>query len=63
MARSSMPAAPTIRPSRVRPPQIAADPDRRPLLRAEWFAEFFNTTTSPKGHGFNLVDRKARPAR
>ena len=39
------------------PPRIAADPARRPLVRAEWFAEFFNTTTHPKGHGFDLVDR------
>jgi len=39
------------------PPQIDADPLRRPLLRAEWLAEFRDTTTSPKGHGFDLVDR------
>ena len=38
-------------------PRIAPDPDRRPLVRSEWFAEFFNTTSSPKGHGFDLVDR------
>lgn len=40
-----------------RAPQIAPDPDRRPLVRADWFAEFFNTTTQPVGHGFHLVDR------
>jgi len=40
-----------------RAPKIAADPDRRPLVRADWFAEFFNTTTQPVGHGFHLVDR------
>jgi metallophosphoesterase (TIGR03768 family) len=40
-------------------PAIAPDPGRRPLPRAEWFAQFFDTTTSPKGHGFNLVDRGA----
>lgn len=38
-------------------PPVAPDPDRRSLARSEWFAEFFNTTTSPRGHGFNLVDR------
>lgn len=37
------------------PPKVVADPDRRPLRRAEWIREFFNTTTSPKGHGFDLV--------
>jgi len=39
------------------PPVVVADPDRRPLLRAEWMEEFFHTTTSPVGHGFDLVDR------
>jgi metallophosphoesterase (TIGR03768 family) len=38
------------------PPKVAADPNRRSLLRTEWIQEFFNTTTSPVGHGFNLVD-------
>lgn len=37
------------------PPKVVADPDRRSLHRTEWIQEFFNTTTSPKGHGFNLV--------
>ncbi|MEI6624676.1 MAG: TIGR03768 family metallophosphoesterase [Actinomycetes bacterium] len=37
-------------------PKVAADPGRRSLLRKEWVQEFFNTTTVPKGHGFNLVD-------
>jgi metallophosphoesterase (TIGR03768 family) len=37
-------------------PRVVADPSRRSLLRKEWVQEFFNTTTSPKGHGFNLVD-------
>ncbi len=41
-----------------RPPTIAADPNRRSLLRTEWIQEFFTTTTNPVGHGFNLVDRK-----
>jgi len=40
------------------PPRIAADPDRRPLLRADYLAEFLDTTTTPKGHGFNLVERQ-----
>lgn len=38
------------------PPKVVADPDRRSLHRMEWIQEFFNTTTSPVGHGFNLVD-------
>ncbi|MGO9015439.1 MAG: TIGR03768 family metallophosphoesterase [Dissulfurispiraceae bacterium] len=38
------------------PPTVAADPNRRSLLRTEWIQEYFNTTTSPAGHGFNLVD-------
>lgn len=37
------------------PPKVAADPDRRSLHRTEWIQEFFNTRTTPKGHGFNLV--------
>lgn len=36
-------------------PQVAPDPNRRALLRSEWIAEFFQTTSSPKGHGFHLV--------
>jgi metallophosphoesterase (TIGR03768 family) len=35
---------------------VVADPQRRPLLRTEWIQEFFNTTTSPAGHGYGLVD-------
>lgn len=35
------------------PPKIAADPDRRPLLRAEWMKEFFDTASTPVGHGFD----------
>jgi metallophosphoesterase (TIGR03768 family) len=38
------------------PPTVAADPDRRSLLRTEWIQQFFDTTTSPAGHGFGLVD-------
>lgn len=37
-------------------PRVVADPDRRSLTVEEWRAEFFNTTSSPVGHGFNLVD-------
>jgi len=37
-------------------PQVAADPNRRSLLRTEWIEEFFTTTTKPVGHGLNLVD-------
>ncbi len=38
------------------PPKVVADPNRRSLLRTEWISEFFNTTSNPVGHGFNLVD-------
>jgi len=37
------------------PPKVVADPNRRSLHRTEWIQEFFNTTTGPVGHGFNLV--------
>ena len=36
------------------PPQVlAADPDRRSLKKDEWMSEFFNTNSSPVGHGFS----------
>ncbi|MGA8892042.1 MAG: TIGR03768 family metallophosphoesterase [Anaeromyxobacteraceae bacterium] len=38
------------------PPAVAADPGRRSLQKAEWIAEFFDTTSTPVGHGFALVD-------
>jgi len=38
------------------PPKVAADPDRRSLLRTEWMNEFFKTSSTPAGHGFNLAD-------
>lgn len=41
------------------PPTVVADPGRRPLVRAEWMAEFLDTETEPKGHGFGLIDRAA----
>jgi metallophosphoesterase (TIGR03768 family) len=37
-------------------PVVAADPNRRSLLRTEWIQEFFNTSSYPIGHGLNLVD-------
>lgn len=37
------------------PPTVVPDPDRRSLTNAEWVNEFFKTSTSPVGHGFNLV--------
>lgn len=40
-------------------PKVAADPDRRSLLRTEWVQEFFKTSTGPVGHGFNLVDKNS----
>ena len=42
------------------PPKVAADPDRRALLRSEWIGEFFKTTSLPKGHGFDLVPESLR---
>lgn len=41
------------------PPTIAADPDRRSISPEEWMAEFFNTTSSPVGHGFNRSDAES----
>jgi len=36
------------------PPQVlASDPNRRSITVSQWMAEFFNTTSSPQGHGFN----------
>ncbi|MDO9591811.1 MAG: TIGR03768 family metallophosphoesterase, partial [Erysipelotrichaceae bacterium] len=40
------------------PPKVAADPDRRSLLRTEWMQEFFKTSSTPAGHGFNPADAK-----
>lgn len=37
-------------------PKVVADPDRRSLMRTEWIAEYFKTTSSPVGHGLNLVE-------
>jgi metallophosphoesterase (TIGR03768 family) len=39
------------------PPQVlAADPDRRSLKKEEWINEFFNTNSSPVGHGFSQTN-------
>ena len=38
------------------PPKVVPDLNRRSLLRTEWMKEFFNTSTNPVGHGFNLTD-------
>lgn len=38
-------------------PRVVPDPARRPLRRSEWIDQFFDTTTGPVGHGFNLIDR------
>jgi len=36
------------------PPKVpAADPNRSSISRVEWMSEFFNTFSSPNGHGFN----------
>lgn len=37
------------------PPKVVPDKGRRSLLKAEWIEEFFQTSTLPVGHGFNLV--------
>jgi metallophosphoesterase (TIGR03768 family) len=37
------------------PPTVAADPTRRSLSIRQWMNEFFNTTSQPVGHGFQLV--------
>ena len=35
------------------PPKVlAADPNRRSLVKKEWMGEFFTTTSNPVGHGF-----------
>ena len=39
-------------------PKVVADPDRRSLKRNEWMNEFFTTSSSPVGHGFNLINAK-----
>ena len=39
------------------PPKVlAADPDRRSLSKSEWMGEFFETSSSPQGHGFAQAD-------
>ena len=39
------------------PPKIAAaDPNRRSLSRKQWMSEFFNTSSSPVGHGFTQAN-------
>jgi len=39
------------------PPKVVPDVKRRSLTKAQWAQEFFNTTTTPVGHGFNLVPK------
>jgi len=39
-------------------PKVAADPDRRSILRTEWMQEFFNTSSLPAGHGFDMPGAK-----
>ena len=36
--------------------KVAADPDRRSLSMKEWMTEFFNTSSSPSGHGFTQAN-------
>ena len=37
-------------------PLISSNLNRRSLTKKEWIAEFFNTSSLPRGHGFHLVD-------
>jgi metallophosphoesterase (TIGR03768 family) len=37
-------------------PKVVADENRRSLVRSDWVQAFFNTSTFPAGHGFDLVD-------
>jgi metallophosphoesterase (TIGR03768 family) len=36
--------------------KVAADPDRRSLNMKDWMTEFFNTSSSPAGHGFTQTN-------
>ncbi len=36
--------------------KVAADPNRRSLSIGKWMSEFFKTTSTPVGHGFNPAD-------
>lgn len=42
-------------------PKVIPDVNRRSLTKAEWAEEFFNTTSTPIGHGFNLVPEGKNP--
>jgi metallophosphoesterase (TIGR03768 family) len=39
-----------------KPPYNPPNLNRRSLKKKEWVAEFFNTSSLPKGHGFHLVN-------
>ena len=39
-----------------KPPYNPPNLNRRSLKKKEWIAEFFNTSSLPKGHGFHLVN-------
>ncbi len=41
------------------PPTVPADANRRSLFEKEWINEFFKTSSSPKGHGFNQSNLKS----
>jgi metallophosphoesterase (TIGR03768 family) len=40
----------------ITPITVAADPDRRSLNMKDWMTEFFNTSSSPSGHGFSQTN-------
>ncbi|MFA7083525.1 MAG: TIGR03768 family metallophosphoesterase [Arcobacteraceae bacterium] len=49
-------AGPVIVDGKITPaPIIAPDVKRHSLTKANWTGEFFNTSSTPIGHGFNLV--------
>ncbi len=38
------------------PPKVASDPNRHSISKTEWMSEFFNTSSTPLGHGFNQAN-------
>jgi metallophosphoesterase (TIGR03768 family) len=44
------------------PPKVTPDPERRHIDRTGWMAEFFNSESGPRGHGFHLIDQSGPAA-
>lgn len=38
------------------PPKVPSDPNRRSISKKEWMSEFFNTSSTSIGHGFNQAN-------